>query len=169
MRRAAAGHPTAEWPAAEDRGIETDRVGKIGDAAAAVGLVAGQAEADIVGDAEMGNSAPSCMTTPMPRWWAGTACTSSTRRSPLSVMRPRSGLEAGDEAQQCGLATASDGPTMAVGSPRERSDRCRPARSRRRNSCQARHLQKAHRSASRRDCRKSSQVSGSEITIVIKA
>ena len=66
------------------------------------------------------------------------------------------------------LAGSSDGPTMAVRLPRNAQIDA-VQRGHGAEFAQARHLQKAHRSASRRDCRKSSQVSGSEITIMIKA
>jgi hypothetical protein len=79
------------------------------------------------------------------------------------------GFEAGDQAQQCSLATARRADNGGAAHQGNAQIDAVQRRHRAVTLAQARHLQKAHRPASRFDCRKSSQVSGSEITIMIKA
>ena len=135
-----------------------------------VRLVPAQAEADIVGDAEMRKQSA------ILRHEADAAPMRRNRMlrigQQLAVEHdaPAVGrLEAGDQAQKRRLAGARRADDRGAADRRDAQVDAVQRRHRAVALAQAGDLEKAHRPASRLDWRKSSQVSGSEITIMTTA
>ena len=151
-------------PARAHASVELDHVQQLGDAPRPFRLVARSGRSRYCRRrSRCGNSAPSCITKPMPRRWAGTAAALGQRQPVQRTIVPASGVSNPAIRRKSVVLPEPDGPTIAVRLPAGDAQLDAVQRHHRAIAlADAASSRKLIDRPARLDWRKSSQVSGSD-------